>query len=217
MAGRRTDTRQRAQRVALRLFAEYGYEGTSLRMIAEGLNITKAALYYHYKSKEEILAAVLSDFSGSVAGLADWGKQQPPGPEMRRELLRRYGELTVDGVTAAAQLIQENQPALRDQPLAAEVQARIITLFDLLAGPGMLTGADGPVASLRVKLAISALHMAGEEAESGGRELMDAALDIACELLDPQRTRSASPGLADGAGHLGGPHAEEDAAPGKNP
>ncbi|MCX4408372.1 MULTISPECIES: TetR/AcrR family transcriptional regulator [unclassified Streptomyces] len=191
MAGRRTDTRQRAQRVALRLFAEYGYEGTSLRMIAEGLNITKAALYYHYKSKEEILAAVLADFSGAVADLIEWGKQQPSGPETRRELLRRYGEWTVDGVTAAARLIQVNEPALREQPLAAEVQAQIITLFDLLAGPGVLTGADGPVAALRVKLAISALHLAGEEAESGGRDVMDAALDIACGLLDPQWAGSA--------------------------
>ena len=123
--------------------------------------------------------------------------------------------MTADEVTAAARPLQENEPALRDQPLAAQVKAHIVTLFDLLAGPGVLTGTDGPAASLRVRLAISALHIAGEEAESGGQELMDAALDIACDLLDPPRPGPASQGRADGAGHLGGPLAE--VATGNNP
>ena len=42
--GRRGDTRARIQRVALELFAEQGYERTSLREIAERLGVTKAAL-----------------------------------------------------------------------------------------------------------------------------------------------------------------------------
>ena len=49
----RRDTRAQAQKVALELFAEQGYEKTSLREIAERLGVTKAALYYHFKSKEE--------------------------------------------------------------------------------------------------------------------------------------------------------------------
>ncbi len=97
---------------------------TSLRMIAEQLNITKAALYYHYQSKEEILAAVLADFSAAVAEITDWGKQQPAGAETQRELLLRYAELTAGGITAAARFTQDNQPALRNRPLAAEVAAR---------------------------------------------------------------------------------------------
>ncbi|MFB7248926.1 TetR/AcrR family transcriptional regulator [Streptomyces populi] len=220
MAGRRTDTRERAQRVALQLFAEYGYEGTSLRMIAEKLNITKAALYYHYKSKEEILAAVLGDFSTSVAELIDWGKQQPEGPATRRELLRRYADLTASGITAAARLLQENEPSLQEQPLAAEVRGHIITLFDLLTGPGVLTGgASDPAASLRVRLAIAALHMAGDEAErseSGGDELISAALDIACSLIDPP-AGSAPEHVPDRAGDLGGALAEEEVPAAEHP
>jgi AcrR family transcriptional regulator len=195
MAGRRTDTRKRAQRVALQLFSEHGYEGTSLRMIAEALNITKAALYYHYKSKEEILAAVLADFSAAVAELTDWGKQQPAGPQTRRELLRRYAELSAGGITAAARFTQDNAPALRNQPLAAEVQQHVMTLFELLAGPGALSGDGAPVASLRVRLAITALHLAGDDAdraETGGPELIDAALGIACDLIDPPASQRAA-------------------------
>ncbi|WP_328792857.1 TetR/AcrR family transcriptional regulator [Streptomyces sp. NBC_00273] len=194
MAGRRTDTRKRAQRVALQLFSEHGYDGTSLRMIAEQLDITKAALYYHYKSKEEILAAVLADFSAAVAELTDWAKQQPAGPDTRRELLRRYAELTAGGITAAARFAQDNEPALRNQPLAAEVQQHVMTLFELLAGPGALSGDGAPAASLRVRLAITALHLAGDDAdrtENGGPELIDAALGIACDLIDPPFPRPA--------------------------
>ncbi|MFF5422204.1 TetR/AcrR family transcriptional regulator [Streptomyces misionensis] len=51
----RGNTRQRIQDVALELFAEQGYEKTSLREIAEHLDVTKAALYYHFKTKEDIM------------------------------------------------------------------------------------------------------------------------------------------------------------------
>jgi AcrR family transcriptional regulator len=50
-----TDTRERILDVALELFKEQGYDGTSLREIAERLGVTKAALYYHFERKEDIL------------------------------------------------------------------------------------------------------------------------------------------------------------------
>ena len=52
------DTRERILDVALDLFTEQGYDGTSLRQIAEQLGVTKAALYYHFESKEDILRAL---------------------------------------------------------------------------------------------------------------------------------------------------------------
>ena len=52
------DTRQRILDVSLRLFTEQGFEKTSLREIADELGFTKAALYYHFPSKDDILLAV---------------------------------------------------------------------------------------------------------------------------------------------------------------
>ncbi len=44
--------------MALDLFTEQGFDGTSLRQIAERLDVTKAALYYHFESKDDILMAL---------------------------------------------------------------------------------------------------------------------------------------------------------------
>ena len=48
-------TRERILAVALDLFVDQGFDKTSLREIAERLGVTKAALYYHFKSKGDIL------------------------------------------------------------------------------------------------------------------------------------------------------------------
>jgi AcrR family transcriptional regulator len=48
-------TRKRILDVAQELFTRQGYDKTSLRDIAERLQITKAALYYYFQRKEEIL------------------------------------------------------------------------------------------------------------------------------------------------------------------
>ncbi|HVX18303.1 MAG TPA: helix-turn-helix domain-containing protein [Acidimicrobiales bacterium] len=52
-------TRERILETATRLFTDQGYDGTSLREIADELGFTKAALYYHFKSKDEILVALV--------------------------------------------------------------------------------------------------------------------------------------------------------------
>lgn len=47
--------------IACRLFARRGYEGTSLRDIAEEAKITKAALYYHFPNKEALYHRIVLD------------------------------------------------------------------------------------------------------------------------------------------------------------
>lgn len=50
--------------VSTRLFFEKGYERTSLQDIIDGLGgLTKGAIYYHFRSKEEILIAVVESMS----------------------------------------------------------------------------------------------------------------------------------------------------------
>jgi AcrR family transcriptional regulator len=54
--GRQADsTRERILDIALELFTERGYDATSLRDIAERLGTTKAAIYYHFERKQDIL------------------------------------------------------------------------------------------------------------------------------------------------------------------
>jgi AcrR family transcriptional regulator len=67
----RGDTRTEILEVARELFSEQGYEATSLREIAERLGITKAALYYHFKSKDEILRALLAPMGDVLTELLE--------------------------------------------------------------------------------------------------------------------------------------------------
>ncbi|TDD97558.1 TetR/AcrR family transcriptional regulator [Jiangella asiatica] len=53
------DTAANIREVALDLFSREGYERSTLREIADALGITKAAVYYHYRTKVEILDDLL--------------------------------------------------------------------------------------------------------------------------------------------------------------
>ncbi len=52
-------TKERILDIALELFAQNGYLGTSMSDIAKQLGFTKAALYKHYTSKQEILDQIV--------------------------------------------------------------------------------------------------------------------------------------------------------------
>ncbi|HEY1488458.1 MAG TPA: TetR/AcrR family transcriptional regulator [Micromonosporaceae bacterium] len=52
---------------AARLFAEKGFEGTSLMDIAHATDLTRPALYHYFNSKDEILATLVEQVSGGAA------------------------------------------------------------------------------------------------------------------------------------------------------
>ena len=83
---------------AIQLFADRGFAGTSLQDIADTLGITRPALYYYVKSKDELLARLAADVAGGSAA-------QITELAARRDLdasgkLREIARLTVARVAA---------------------------------------------------------------------------------------------------------------------
>jgi AcrR family transcriptional regulator len=53
--------RKELMAIAIDCFARYGYQGTSIDRIASAAGVTKGALYYHFRDKEELLFAAVQD------------------------------------------------------------------------------------------------------------------------------------------------------------
>jgi len=181
---RRTDTREQIRAVALELFAEQGYEKTSLREIAERLGVTKAAVYYHYRTKEEILENLFSDLLGGVDEIVEWGRAQPAGPETRRAVLERYGRLIGDPPERFGRLVrfmQQSQNSIKELAVGKNMQATMRALLDLLVG------APPSVEDLlRGRLALIALHLGAfseDQVPGDPAERQAAALRIASGLV----------------------------------
>jgi AcrR family transcriptional regulator len=87
------DTRARIRQVALELFAARGFEKTSLREIADRLGVTKAALYYHFPSKDALLESQVAPLLDEVDALLDDGEALRAGVPRQREFLERYLDL----------------------------------------------------------------------------------------------------------------------------
>jgi AcrR family transcriptional regulator len=152
------DTRARIQAVAIELFTEQGYEKTSLREIADRLGVTKAALYYHFRSKEDIVASLTEDYLGQIDELIAWGRAQPAGPATRDEVLRRYVTLVADG-HQVFQMLHKNQAAWASQSghkgRSELFKERLGQLAGLLAEP------DAPLAGrLRAAMTLGGISVA---------------------------------------------------------
>jgi AcrR family transcriptional regulator len=72
-------TGERIFDAAVELFAERGYDGTSLRQIAEAVGLTESAVYRHYPSKEAILEAIIAYMESRVSGPLPEGLDQGGG------------------------------------------------------------------------------------------------------------------------------------------
>jgi AcrR family transcriptional regulator len=84
------DTRSRILDIALELFSEHGFDGTTLQQIADRLGFTKAALYYHFRSKEDLLQALLTPAMTGLEELLDAHESEADTPGERRRFLEDY-------------------------------------------------------------------------------------------------------------------------------
>ncbi|MEV4812285.1 helix-turn-helix domain-containing protein [Micromonospora avicenniae] len=186
-------TRDRIKAVALELFTEQGYEKTSLREIAERLNVTKAALYYHFKSKDEIVSSFVEDRLQQIDALVTWAETQPANRETRRELIARYADAMFTGDhPSVMRFFEQNQTVLKSLVAGQQMRGRMMQLASALCH-----GDDSPAAQLRAALSLFAVHsswFAVRTPHITDAERRKIALEVADELLD----RIGQPDRADG-------------------
>ena len=181
----RGDTRARIKQVALELFSEQGYEKTSLREIAERLDVTKAALYYHFKSKEDIVRSLVEDYVGQIDALISWARSQPRSAETRGEILSRYVSIVAEG-DEVFRMLHQNQAAVNS--LAATkgrgelFRERLTALAELLSEPGAPLGDRVRAAMALGGVSIGWMFFADQVSDR--HELSTEVLRAACELAD---------------------------------
>lgn len=91
MTGRRDLRREQISAAGAKLFAEKGYERTSLQAIADLLGVTKPALYYYYSSKEQLLFEIMSSVMDRVlSDVSEVSESDLEPLEKLREYIRRY-------------------------------------------------------------------------------------------------------------------------------
>lgn len=188
--GRPTDTKERIRAVALELFLEHGYDKTSLREIAERLGVTKAALYYHFKSKEDIVTSFADESARRMDKLVEWAQTQPKTVAVRKEIMRRFFAATTED-RDIMRLFQENQSALKDLKGAHQMRERVVTLFGVMTHPDMSV-----TEQLRCRLALFSIHFSKFAMRDSGvppKEIDAAALELSLELLAATNDHPADP------------------------
>ena len=57
----RKDRRQAIMDTALEIFAEHGYDSTSISMLAKRAGVSKGLMYNYFESKEELLSTIMHE------------------------------------------------------------------------------------------------------------------------------------------------------------
>lgn len=150
----------RVLQAALECFVEKGYDGTSIRDIADGAGLSVAGLYHHYRSKQQILvdlmAAVMDDLlERSQAALASVG----PAPRERFdalvECLLRFHMVRREQAFVAGSEIRSLESAHRERYVARrDEQQRMI---DGVVEEGIRSGDFAPVYPAEAGRAVATL------------------------------------------------------------
>ena len=115
----RTDTRARILAVAARLFATRGYAGTSIKDISDELGMTKAALYYHFASKEVLLHELVSQPILAMRQVMEVERDLTATAERK--------QFVVDVVTAMAGCDSDVIAVFKDPSLAPQVDHSVLS------------------------------------------------------------------------------------------
>ncbi len=140
-------TRQRAIAVARELFAERGYAGTSIADIADRLGVTKAAVYYHFRAKSDLLSELIAPMFTRMHDMLE-----PPLPQPRVLLERIVDLLAVERETIY--LLAGDPSVMRELDACAPIEF-FAKLVDALSGPRASASRR-----LRARCALGAVHAA---------------------------------------------------------
>lgn len=130
MASKGELTRAHIVDSAQQLFYEHGYDGTSFSDIVAASGLVRGNIYHYFKSKDDILLAVVAQRMAEFGGLLDQMRQHHPEPRARLAalvdmIIGRHAELVQFGCPVGSL----NTELAKDR---RDLQASARALFDLL-------------------------------------------------------------------------------------
>jgi AcrR family transcriptional regulator len=155
---------------ALALFARHGVAGTSLQMIADELGVTKAAVYYRFRTKEEIVLAVLAPAFEGFAAILEEAEAEPVERRAGLVLDRLARQAVTHRALYAVVLGDLSATQLRGE--SPEALAVFERLRDTLAGPA-------PTPDRTARAAIFLSGLVGPHVDPALRRLSDQDLEAA--------------------------------------
>jgi AcrR family transcriptional regulator len=179
----RPDTRARILDAALDVFSEHGFEGSSLQEIADRLNLTKAALYYYFRSKDELLEALVEPAITGVTDIIDACADEPDTPARRKEFMKQYLDYYLRQRRLVA-YISRDLATLAHPAFSSGNEVRRARMEAILAGSD-LDFSD----RVRVTMAFGGMQAAiAQYPDADEAELREALLDASAALLRPRRS-----------------------------
>ena len=174
--------RERVLAAALALFAEHGVHGTSLKMIAERVGVSKAAVYYQFQSKEEIVLEVLRPTLEDMARVIRIAEALPEWEARRAVVISGLVEMAVRHRQLAA--VFHGDPAIHHIALTQpELKAVADRFRELLEGPA-------PDAASRIAFSVFFVGVGKAAADPliadvDDTDLHRALLDVSNRIMQP--------------------------------
>jgi AcrR family transcriptional regulator len=180
----RIGTREQILDTARELFSDQGYDATSLRQIADRLQLTKAALYYHFPAKELLLLELTRPFLDGISRIVT--DLRAAGAYDSDAVLAAYLDVFIENIAIVGLLGRE--PATQHHPdIGQRVRTLATAIQQQLAGPD-----PTPARAVRTACALGVIHAVGQMPADVLAEQRDTILTAANAALGKATPKSAT-------------------------
>jgi AcrR family transcriptional regulator len=127
-------TRRRMLTVAMNLFSQYSFAGTSLQMIADELDLTKAAIYYHFRTREDLLLGLMRPMLSEIEKVVETAERRRGARARAEAMLIGYADIVARNrlLTAVTVFDPSVGRVLSSQPeWAAVIERQLALLVDV--------------------------------------------------------------------------------------
>jgi AcrR family transcriptional regulator len=183
-----TDVAAELRSIALAMFAEHGYTGTSLQQIADAAGYSKSSVLYHFRSKEALFEEALAPSVAELEEFLDSIVEKATSGDSRAQFTADFVDLLLDHRLAAHIIINQGQ-TLSDIPTVDRASG----LIDRI-GESFMSGL--PTTKQRIRLGVALAGAAYVMVASRPSatdiddidEVREALIDVVGELITPLST-----------------------------
>lgn len=123
------NARERILNTAVKIFAEKSYEGSRIDEIAKAANVPKSLIYYHFKSKEDILQVLIDNFVKEYLDLisdttGESGKEK--AQELPKRMKNRYYEFGQRNEDLVRVILIDSLKKTKEKPVLFEIVEAMI-------------------------------------------------------------------------------------------